>query len=75
MECENKLICALCGGAVKSISEEIQEGVKIFEKSLPFDISESPNNNILFPIPFDVKYAPQYPISLIILFGIDYAPN
>ena len=75
MEYENTLICTLCGGSVNSIPNTSQSEIKLSEKRLPFDISESPVDSVFFPILFDIKYAPQYPTSPIILFGIDYAPN
>lgn len=75
MEYENTLICTLCGGSVKSIQKDDQDKAKSSEKKLPFDISESPVNDIFSPILFDIKYAPQYSTSPIVLFGIDYAPN
>ncbi len=75
MEYENTTICTLCGGSVNSIPQDSQDEIKLLEKRLPFDISESPVDSIFSPILFDIKFAPQYPTSPIILFGIDYAPN
>ena len=75
MEYENTLICTLCGGFVKTNLKDHQNKAKSSEKKIPFDISDSPANDIFSPIPFDLKHAPQYLNSPIILFGIDYAPN
>ena len=75
MEYENTTICTLCGGSVNSIPQDSQDEIKLLEKRLPFDISESPVDSDFFPILFDIKYAPQYLTSPIIPFGIDYAPN
>ena len=75
MEYENATICTLCGGSVKSIPQDSQDEIKLLEKRLLFDISESPDDSVFFPILFDIKYAPQSPTSPIIPFGIDYAPN
>ena len=75
MEYENTPICTLWGGSVKNNLKDYQNKAKSLEKKIPFDISDSPANDIFSPIPFDLKHAPQYLISPIILFGIDYAPN